>query len=68
MKKLISFFLIVSMVASVVAVPTLAFAEDLKFLVAESYNEQPTGATPGNGAVADGNARVVVTAEKKKKL
>lgn len=67
MKKLISLFLIVSMIASLCMVPFNAFAKDTDFLVAESYNDQTTGAVPDNGAVAGGSAKIVVTQEGKNK-
>ncbi len=66
MKKIISMFLIVSIVASLVLVPVSAFAAK-NFLVAESYNDQPTGAVPLNGAIASGAAKVKVTQDKKDK-
>ncbi len=67
MKKFISLLLIVSVIASVCMVPVSAFAKDVSFLVAESYNDQVTGAVPGNGAIAGGSAKIVVTEEGKNK-
>ncbi len=67
MKKIISMFLIISIVASLVLVPVSGFAAKNKFLVAESYNDQPTGAVPLNGAIASGASRVKVTQDKKDK-
>jgi len=67
MKKIISMFLIVFLVTSVMLVPSSGFAASKDFLVAESYNDQPTGAVPLNGAIASGMAKVSVTEENKDK-
>ena len=67
MKKIVSLALLVSMVLSLFALPAEALSSEFKFLVAESYNEQTTGALPGNNAFASGAAKVVVTEEKKNK-
>ena len=67
MKKIISMFLIVSLIASLMMAPMSAFASSEDFLVAESFNDQPTGAVPLNGAVASGNAKIKVTKEGKEK-
>jgi len=67
MKKLISLILIVSMLVPACLVPVTAFAAKQTFLVAESYNDQPTGSMPLNGAVASGISKITVTAENKDK-
>ncbi len=67
MRKILSFILSISIFASVMTVPMSAFAKDIDFLVAESYNEQITGTSPANGAIAAGAATVVVTKENKDK-
>lgn len=66
MKKLISLLLMVSMVFSLASVPIVAFAGSTEFLVVQSFNDQTTGAVP-EGAVASGNAKVVVTEEGREK-
>ena len=65
MKKIVSVAILVSMLLSLVSVPAGALKSDFSFLVAESYNDQTTGNSPGNKAVAGGAAKVVVTEEKK---
>ncbi len=66
MRKLIGLILLVSMVISAIA-PVSGFAGEIDFLVAESYNDQITGVTPGGNAVAGGTAKIVVTQENKDK-
>lgn len=66
MKKLISLFLIISLLMPLVMLPMSAFGEGTVFLVAKSYNNETTGAAP-DGAVVAGSARVVVTKEGKEK-
>lgn len=66
MKKIISLFLIASMMVSVFA-PLSALAAQKEFLISLSYNDEPTGAVPGNGALSSGVAKIVVTKENKDK-
>ena len=66
MKKIISLFLIASMLVST-PLPLTALAAKKEFLLSQSYNDEPTGAVPLNGAIASGNAKVVVTKENKDK-
>ncbi len=66
MKKLISLFLVTSMIVATL-VPLSALAAKQDFLVSESFNDQPTGAVPLNGAIATGSAKIVVTKENKEK-
>ena len=64
MKKLISLLLVAGLMLSVFVMPASVFAADLDFLVAESYNNLPTGSAP-EGAVSAGAAKVKVVEEEK---
>ena len=66
MRTLVSLVLVISFIVSLASVPTVAFANDISFLVAESFNNHATGAVP-TGAVASGSAKVAVSAEGKDK-
>ena len=66
MKKLISLLLVAGLMLSVFVMPASVFAADLDFLVAESYNNLPTGSAP-EGAVSAGAAKVKVVEEGKEK-
>ncbi len=66
MNKIISSILIIFLMVSVVALPPTALASKFNFLVAESYNNLPTGSVP-EGGIAAGTTRVKVTEEGKDK-
>lgn len=66
MRKLVSMILIVCLLISTVPFSALAQQSSVSFLVAKSYNEEPTGGLPEE-SVASGTARVVVTDEGKDK-
>ena len=59
MKRITSIVLVLVMMVSLFAIPTSVFAKDIKFLVAESYNDYITGDSPLGGAVAGGKTKVV---------
>jgi len=67
MRKYISFLLVISLLASVIAFPVVGFADDKKLLASQSFNGIVTGLSPTGDTVATGNAKVVVTKEGKEK-
>ena len=66
MRKLVSLILTVCILISAVPFAALAQQSSVNFLVAKSYNNEPTGALPEE-SVASGTARVVITDEGKDK-
>ncbi len=67
MKRLISIVLTACIIATLFVVPVTGFADSMKFIVAESYNEVATGKVPENGAVASETALVRLVTEGKNK-